>query len=147
MWELCSQASPWCGAVNVWSAKTRTFRFREVRGSGIDGWEPSRHILCGLSFCVLSIYDFKVKRKSSLIHEKLSMTHSQYFRDNFAGTHYAGVQVCLGGKPVSRSTSGSVPLVGSLYSFSRKTQSAAGHPMYFLYFSWFLSIKRKLFNA
>ena len=97
MRELGNQASPWSDAVNVWSAKTSTLRIPEVQRCCINAPEKSRHALCGFNFCVFSIYDFKIKKKKLKIYEKLYMTHSQYFGDNFAGSHYAGVRVTSGG--------------------------------------------------
>ena len=61
------------------------------------------------------------------------MTHSQYFGHNFAGSHYAGVRGPVGEKPVSRATRNCVAYLSDWCSFWRKTQSAAGHPMYFLH--------------
>ena len=70
----------------------------------------------------------KLKILSDKLIKNFKRTHSQYFGDNFSGSHYADVRGTVEEKPVSRATRNCVPLVGSLDSFSRKTQSAGGHP-------------------
>ena len=59
----------------------------------------------------------KLKRKSSSIHEKLYMTHAQYFGDNFSGSHYADVRATVEEKPVSRATRNCVAYMPALDSF------------------------------
>ena len=59
----------------------------------------------------------KLKRKSSSIHEKLYMTHAQYFGDNFLGITFTDVRGTVSQCAVSRATRNCVAYMPNWGSF------------------------------